>query len=110
MRPLVKRWVFRPCLLLATDILTSTCPYQRKRGSSVAIPGTSIGKSQVLQIISALEHHRFHHQHEHKGNVDAQTNLCTDNRIRVFETASKHNEPKRAAMAQALKAARSSAG
>ena len=76
----------------------------------MAIPGTSIGKSQVSQIISALEHHRFHHQHEYRAIAEAQINLRTDNRIWVFETASKHNEPKRAAMAQVLKAAGSSAG
>ena len=62
----------------------------------------------MSQIISALEHHQFHCQHKYRVNVEVQINLHTDKHIWVFKTASKHNKPKWAAMAQVLKAAGSS--
>ncbi|KAJ6544716.1 hypothetical protein B0H10DRAFT_1932947, partial [Mycena sp. CBHHK59/15] len=36
---------------------------KKKRGSSETQAGTTVGKSQVLQVISALESYRINHQH-----------------------------------------------
>jgi hypothetical protein len=83
---------------------------QRKRGGSGTIPGSTVGVSQIKGAITALEWFRFHNQHLYKDYAEAQVSLRTDNRIRVFETAAEHNEPKRADMAQVLKAAGTSAG
>ena len=69
-----------------------------------------MGKSQVAQVISALENHRLLNQHLYKGDRDANTKLRDDVRIRTIESAAKHNEPKRVESAQKLKAAGSSAG
>ncbi|KAJ7445605.1 hypothetical protein FB451DRAFT_1055529 [Mycena latifolia] len=83
---------------------------KKKRGSNDTIAGSSIGKSQISQVISALESHRINFQHEHKSCPEAQIPLRTDTRIRQFESAAKHDEPKRAEKAQITKAAGSSSG
>ncbi|KAJ7433783.1 hypothetical protein FB451DRAFT_316231, partial [Mycena latifolia] len=78
---------------------------KKKHNSSETIAGTTVGKSQILQVISALEHYRLNHQHEYPNNRDAQIKLREDTRIRAYESAAKHNEPKRAESAQSQKAA-----
>lgn len=83
---------------------------KRKHGSSETIPGSVVGKSVIAQAISALESHRFQHQHLYKIVPDSQVGLRLDARIRRFEAAAKHNEPKRIESAQVLKAAGSSSG
>jgi hypothetical protein len=57
-----------------------------------------------------LENWRVNHHHEYKGDVEAQINLRSDNRIKVIEDAAKRNEPKRIKSSQALKAAGTSSG
>ncbi|KAN0134511.1 hypothetical protein V8E53_007657 [Lactarius tabidus] len=86
---------------------TSTRP-KRRHGSSEKIPGSVVGLSVIKQTISALEHHRFQHQHLHKDDPESQIGLRLDARICRFESAAKHDEPKRAESAQVLKASGSS--
>ncbi|KAN0141920.1 hypothetical protein V8E53_000382 [Lactarius tabidus] len=86
---------------------TSTQPKCR-HGSSEKIPGSVMGLSIIKQTISALEHHRFQHQHLHKDDPKSQIRLCLDACICHFESAAKHNEPKCAESAQVLKASGSS--
>ncbi|KAJ7269115.1 hypothetical protein C8J57DRAFT_1609308 [Mycena rebaudengoi] len=81
---------------------------KKKRGTAATITGSSIGKSQIAQVISALESFRLNFQHEYKSSPEAQISLRTDTRIRQFESAAKHDEPKRAEKAQITKAAGSS--
>ncbi|KAI0073131.1 hypothetical protein K474DRAFT_261907 [Panus rudis PR-1116 ss-1] len=78
---------------------------KRKRGSDESLEGTTVGKSAIAQAISALESHRSENAHLYKADRDAQVPLRTDNRVRAFENAAKHNEPKRIEQAQVLKAA-----
>ncbi|KAH7904163.1 hypothetical protein BJ138DRAFT_964470, partial [Hygrophoropsis aurantiaca] len=81
---------------------------EKKGSKKEVIAGSSVGKSQVAQVISALESHRRFNQHLSKLVPDSQIPLCQDIRIRAFESAAKHNEPKRIDSAQSLKAAGSS--
>jgi hypothetical protein len=83
---------------------------KRKRGSNEMIAGSSVGVSHVKGVVSALEFHRFHHQHEYPHDSAAQISLRSDSRITAFEKAVQHNEPKRADDAQVLKVAGSSSG
>lgn len=83
---------------------------QKKRGTGDTITGTSIGKSQISQVISALESHRVNFQHLYKSNPEAQITLRSDQRIRQFESSAKHDEPHRAEKAQITKVAGSSSG
>lgn len=69
-----------------------------------------MGKSQISQVISALEEYRRNSQHLYKNCPEAQIPLRNDERIRQFESAAKNNEPNRAAKAQVTKAAGSSSG
>ncbi|KAJ7858249.1 hypothetical protein B0H14DRAFT_2224631, partial [Mycena olivaceomarginata] len=76
---------------------------KKKRGSNETIAGSSVGKSQISQVISALESYRLNSQHLHKDCPDTQIPLQSDARIRQFESAAKHDEPKRAEKAQITK-------
>ncbi|KAI0072908.1 hypothetical protein K474DRAFT_1711186 [Panus rudis PR-1116 ss-1] len=76
-----------------------------KRGSDESLEGTTVGKSAIVQAISALESHRVENAHLYKADRDAQVPLRTDNCVRAFKNAAKHNEPKRIEQAQVLKAA-----
>lgn len=69
-----------------------------------------VGLSVIKQTISALENYRFEHEHLYKHIPEAQIGLRLDARIRRFESAAKHNEPKRIESAQVLKASGSSSG
>ncbi|GLB45911.1 hypothetical protein LshimejAT787_3700140 [Lyophyllum shimeji] len=62
------------------------------------------GQREHKEVINGLEYHRHQHQHEYPDDPDAR-GLRSDKRVRAFESASKHNEPKRADNAQVLKAA-----
>ncbi|KAJ7468858.1 hypothetical protein B0H11DRAFT_2436563 [Mycena galericulata] len=81
---------------------------KKKRGTTETIAGSSVGKSQISQVISALESHRVNFQHQYKSCPEAQVPLRSDKRIRQFESSAKHDEPKRAEKAQITKAAGSS--
>jgi hypothetical protein len=83
---------------------------QRKRGSNETIPNSTVGKQVISQKISALENWRVNHHHLYKDNMEAQISLRFDNRIQRIESAAKHNEPKRTASSQVLKAAGTSSG
>lgn len=83
---------------------------QRRHGSSEIIPGSVVGLSVIKQTISALENHRFQHQHLYRHIPESQLGLRLDARIRRFESAAKHDEPKRVESAQVLKASGSSSG
>jgi hypothetical protein len=61
-------------------------------------------------MISALEYHRFQHQHAYKHIPESQVGLWFNARICHFESAAKHDKPKRVESAQVLKAAGSSSG
>ncbi|KAJ7035722.1 hypothetical protein C8F04DRAFT_1341641 [Mycena alexandri] len=78
---------------------------KKKRNSSETHNGTTIGKSGILQAISALEWFRENHQHEYPNDPETRIKLRDDICIQAFESAAKHNEPKRAESAQAQKAA-----
>ncbi|KAF8263254.1 hypothetical protein EI94DRAFT_1807551 [Lactarius quietus] len=86
---------------------TSTRP-KRRHGSNKKIQGSIVGMSVIKQTISALENHRFQHQHLYKHVPESQMGLRHDACIRCFETASQHNEPKCVESAQVLKAKGSS--
>ena len=88
----------------------SISPSQHRHGSSEIIPGSVVGLSVIKQMISALEYHRFQHQHTYKHIPESQVGLQLDVRIRRFEFAAKHDEPKRVESTQVLKAAGSSSG
>ncbi|GBE87700.1 hypothetical protein SCP_1103770 [Sparassis crispa] len=82
---------------------------KRRRGGTEVIAGSTVGKSHIAQVISALENWRCNNAYLYKNDPDAQMTLRSDLRIRNIETLSKHNEPKRIEKAQALKAVGSSA-
>ncbi|KAJ6499781.1 hypothetical protein DFH09DRAFT_1289918 [Mycena vulgaris] len=86
--------------------LVKSASQKKREGETIA--GSSIGKSQISQVISALESARLNFQHEYKSCSNAQNSLRNDTRIRQFEAAVKHDEPKRAEKAQITKAAGSS--
>ncbi|KAJ6565000.1 hypothetical protein DFH09DRAFT_1363966, partial [Mycena vulgaris] len=88
---------------LKLDTLTGPQVMKKREGETIA--GSSIGKSQISQVISALESARLNFQHEYKSCSNAQNSLRNDTRIRQFEAAVKHDEPKRAEKAQITKAA-----
>lgn len=52
--------------------------YQWKHGSSETIPGSVVGVSIIKQTISALESHRFQHQHLYKHVPESQVGLRLD--------------------------------
>lgn len=79
-------------------------------GRKCTIPNSNVGKEAISQVISALEHWRFHHAHLYQDIPDAQIPLRSDSRVRTIETAKKHDEPKRVESSQALKAAGTSSG
>ncbi|KAJ7846497.1 hypothetical protein B0H14DRAFT_3678794 [Mycena olivaceomarginata] len=83
---------------------------KKKRRTTETIAGSSIGKSQISQVISALEDYRRNSQHLYKDCLEAQIPLRNDQRIRQFESAAAHDEPNRAEKAQVTKAAGSSSG
>jgi hypothetical protein len=67
-----------PCLMLAAFLS------QRKRGSSETIAGSSVGKSHIAQVISALEYWRFQNHHLYMHTPEAQVSLRNDNLIRTL--------------------------
>ncbi|KAF8058971.1 hypothetical protein FPV67DRAFT_489719 [Lyophyllum atratum] len=87
---------------VAAFLLYETTRPKKKQGSKA---GDRVGKSQVALAINGLEYYRHQHQHEYQDDQEAQRGLRNDKRVRAFESASKHNEPKRAENSQALKAA-----
>ena len=91
-------------------MLTFSLPLQRKRGSIETIPNSTVGKQVISQKINALENWRVNHHHFYTDNTEAQISLRFDNPIQRIESAAKHNEPKRTASSQALKAAGTSSG
>ncbi|KAI0073663.1 hypothetical protein K474DRAFT_1602967 [Panus rudis PR-1116 ss-1] len=89
----------------------SSRPKRKRRGDMSELQeGTTVGRSAISQAISALERHRSENAHLYKADREAQVPLRLDNRVRAFEEAAKHNEPKRIAQAQVLKASGTSAG
>jgi hypothetical protein len=84
---------------------------QYKQGSKSTIQGSSLGKSHVAQVINALEKYRLNHEHHYALDHETRVSLRKDSRIRTFESASKHNEPKRVEkLSQVVKAAGTSSG
>jgi hypothetical protein len=71
---------------------------------------STVGLSQIKQVINALEHWRFTNQRQYKDQPDTQRPLREDVQISAFESAAAHDEPKRIEMAQALKATGTSSG
>ncbi|KIK32123.1 hypothetical protein CY34DRAFT_111093, partial [Suillus luteus UH-Slu-Lm8-n1] len=76
-----------------------------KRGSKDLIQGSSLGKSHIAQVINALEKYRLNHAHSFLRDHETHISLRRDSRIRAFESASKHHEPKRVEKSQTVKAA-----
>lgn len=105
----VKVQFFLPIILFVKSLIYWNT-HQRKHGSSETIPGSVVGVSVIKQTISALESHWFQHQHLYQHVPESQVGLRLDARIRRFESAAKHNEPKRIESAQVLKASGSSSG
>ena len=83
---------------------------QYKQGGKSTIQGSSLGKSHVAQVINALEKYRLNHEHGYPRDHETRVSLRKDSRIRAFESASKHNEPKRVEKSQTIKAAGTSSG
>ena len=94
--------------IVHTTPSNSIPPSQRRHGSSEIIPGSIVSLSVIKQMISALEYHRFQHQHTYKHIPESQVGLRHDTRICRFESAAKHDELKRVESTQVLKAAGSS--
>ncbi len=76
------------------------------------VEGSALGRYAISQVISALEWRRKDRLHMYRKDADPDIRLSLrdDERIRQIELVVKHDEPKRIAKAQALKAAGSSAG
>lgn len=89
---------------------TDYIPIQRKSADERSLTGSAVGVATIKQVISALEHWRFVNQSRYKHDPEAQRTLRADPQICAFESAAAHDEPKRIQMAQALKAAGTSAG
>jgi hypothetical protein len=83
---------------------------QYKQGGKSTIQGSSLGKSHVAQVINALKKYRLNHEHLHPHDHETHVSLRKDSRIRAFESASRHNEPKRVERSQTVKAAGTSSG
>ena len=83
---------------------------QKARGSKHTIPNSNVGKESISQTISALEHWRFNHAYLYQDIPEAKDTLHSDCCIKTIEAAKKHDEPKRVASSQALKAAGTSSG
>ncbi|KAJ7742819.1 hypothetical protein B0H16DRAFT_1860573 [Mycena metata] len=81
----------------------TTRPQKRKRDDGSDSTGT-IGIRAIQQVISALEKYRADNAYKYPNVPATQLGLRTDIRIRVFESAGKHNEPQRVKMAHSLKA------
>jgi hypothetical protein len=92
------------------SLLTSLSDHQYKRGSKDLIQGSSLGKSHIAQVINALEKYRLNHAHSFPRDHETHISLRRDSRIRAFESASKHHEPKRVEKSQTVKAAGTSSG
>lgn len=69
-----------------------------------------MGVSTIKAVISALEYQRRKDAHLYPNDIEADKPLRKDDRIRKIEAAVKHNQPKKVAEAQSLKAAGSSLG
>ncbi|KAG2095328.1 hypothetical protein BD769DRAFT_1678377 [Suillus cothurnatus] len=82
----------------------TTCE-KYKRGSKDLIQGSSLGKSHIAQVINALEKYHLNHAHSYPCDHETHVSLRRDSRIRAFESASKHHEPKRVEKSQTVKAA-----
>ncbi|KAJ7587988.1 hypothetical protein C8J56DRAFT_63419 [Mycena floridula] len=76
------------------------------------IPGTRVGAGVIKQVINALEHWRFNHQHEplYKANQSSQIPLRDDSHIKTIEKSMAALKPQRIAEAHSRKAEGSSAG
>lgn len=83
---------------------------QKARGGKRTIPNSNVGKESISQTISALEHWRASHAYLYQDIPQANKALHGDWRIKTIEAAKKHDEPKRIASSQALKAAGTSSG
>src|ERR1700761_4113112 len=83
---------------------------QKARGGKRTIPNSNVGKESISQTISALEHWRASHAYLYQDIPQANKALRDDWRIKTIEAAKKHDEPKRIASSQALKAAGTSSG
>ncbi|KAL1746150.1 hypothetical protein HDZ31DRAFT_62412 [Schizophyllum fasciatum] len=82
--------------------------YECNRPKNVADSsrGSTVGIESIKQCISALEHYRFHHQHErdYAQCAEAQKSLRMDARIKQFEISKKASEPERIMTGQKSKA------
>ncbi|KAJ7787092.1 hypothetical protein B0H14DRAFT_2629763 [Mycena olivaceomarginata] len=87
-----------PALPIIAAKVAMFLQYESTRGE-----GSSIGKSQISQVISALEDYCRNSQHLYKDCLEAQIPLRNDQRIRQFESAAAHDEPNRAEKAQVTK-------
>ncbi|KAJ3772449.1 hypothetical protein FB446DRAFT_772423 [Lentinula raphanica] len=65
----------------------------------------TVGAESISQAISALENHRFNHQHEHIYQIcpESQKKLRDDPRISTFEKHARRNEHLRAMNAEKMK-------
>ncbi|KAJ6558623.1 hypothetical protein DFH09DRAFT_1084136 [Mycena vulgaris] len=75
---------------VALFLAYETTREKKKRNSSETLRGTTVGKSQVLQVISALENYRLNHQHEYPDHREALVKLRDDTHVWKFESAAKH--------------------
>ncbi|KIJ04442.1 hypothetical protein PAXINDRAFT_22268 [Paxillus involutus ATCC 200175] len=109
-RPLIPAFPITPAkVVLFLDYETTR--EKKKRGNQEGtVTGSTVGKSQIAQAISALEDRRRNEQHKYKHVADTQQRLRDDTRIRAIESAVRHNEPKRVDSAQTLKATGTSQG
>ncbi|KAI5899021.1 uncharacterized protein SCHCODRAFT_02462607, partial [Schizophyllum commune H4-8] len=78
----------------------------RRKNTADSGDGSTVGIESIKQCISALEHYRFHHQHEpaYAQCPEAQKPLRTDARIKQFEISKKASEPERIMTGQKAKA------
>ncbi|KAI0311846.1 hypothetical protein OF83DRAFT_1177189 [Amylostereum chailletii] len=73
-------------------------------GSTGQIAGSTLGKSSISGMISALEKHRKTNAFRYRAIPEAQIKLRDDECIWTLEQSAAHNEPKRIDEAQVLKA------
>lgn len=79
----------------------------QRNSDGTEITNSRVGEQSIKQCISALEHHRFNHQHQeiYQNCPASHLPLRGDNRITTFEKNARASEPERLAESQELRVA-----
>ncbi|KAJ7822725.1 hypothetical protein B0H14DRAFT_2598298 [Mycena olivaceomarginata] len=75
-----------PAMPIIPSKVATFLEYRKPGTNGETIPGSSVGKVTISQVISALESYRLNSQHLYKNCPEAQIGLRTDAHIRRFES------------------------